>query len=224
MKKLTFSLIAVFMSLLISAQIDQGSIMLSGSLGFSSQNPTIETKTGSVTKTVDGIQSSSFEFGFYGGFFFMDNMSAGLNVGIGNSKSVYKSTFGNIETIDTDKSSSFTIAPSLRYYFELDPKLFVFGELIAGFGSARSIDELKVGTVTTTEETNYSLMGFGIIPGFYYMMSQKVGLEMKFGFLGYESLKTKSKPSPNTDKTVTDNGFGLNLDLNTLNIGIVVKL
>ena len=124
----------------------------------------------------------------------------------------------------SDKFSSFTIAPSLRYYFELDPKLFVFGELIVGIGSGKNIEETKVGTVTDTAETNFSMMGIGIIPGFYYMMTQKVGLEMKFGFLGYDSYKTVTNPTPTVTQTVTDSGFGLNLGLNTLNIGIVVKL
>lgn len=212
------------MSLFLSAQIDQGSIMLTGGIGLTSQQPTTETKVGTVTNTVDGIKVTAFGIDFYGGYFFMDNMSAGLNVGFGNSKSVLKTTIMNIETIDTDKMSEFTVAPSLRYYFELDPKLYVFGEFAASFGSGKLIEETKTGTVTNTNESNFSMLGIGITPGFYYMMTQKVGLQMRFGFMGYQSIVMKTEPAPNSSQTLSNNGFGLNLDLNTLNLGVVIKL
>lgn len=219
-----FSLIAVFMSLLISAQIDQGSIMFTGGLGLTSQQPTIETKVGTVTNTIDGAKVTAYGIDLYGGYFFMDNMSAGLNVGFGSYKTVLSTIFGTVETIDTDKTSSFTVAPSLRYYFELDPKLYVFGEFAAGFGSGKLIEESKTGTVTTTNETNFSMFGIGITPGFYYMMTPKVGLQMRFGFLGYQSNVIKTEPVANTVQTITNKDFGLDLDLNTLNFGVVIKL
>ncbi len=84
MKKLLFILLAVFAAGATSAQINKGSVLVgaSSNMNFTSISPD------------NGDNYSIFDLSLKGGYFFMDNVTVGLNLGYQKYSDLTVSTFG----------------------------------------------------------------------------------------------------------------------------------
>lgn len=150
MKKTLLTLCAVALGAGAFAQTEKGHIVLGGStnLGFTS---------GKVDNDADDA-TSNFGLDIAGGFFLMDNLSAGLLIGFNSTKT------GDVS------SSGFGIGPVVRYYLPMK----VFGQLSYVFGSQKSDD----GTFDVTYKTG----DLGIAVGYAAFLNDHVALEPSVGY------------------------------------------
>src|SRR5262245_55192533 len=81
MKKLAFTALVIFLSIGAYAQFEQGTIMVGGN--FSADFNTLKSKNGSTTSTIG--KQTDISFGPTAGYFIIDNLAAGLGLGITSS-------------------------------------------------------------------------------------------------------------------------------------------
>jgi outer membrane immunogenic protein len=218
MKKVLMSLAFTTLVWAASAQWDAGKILATGGINFSTTTPKTEMKVGNNTTTADGIKTTDFGISLAGGYFIADNVAIGLGIGLDNSKSTYETT----DTEYTYTDNIFSVSPFARYYIPYSDQFSFFGQLSVGLGFGSSKDEVVSGSTTTTQESSLNVMMIGLSPGFSYMMTERVALEMRYGFLGYTSSTMKEEEANGDYEKDMTSSFGLNLDLNSLVFGISV--
>ncbi len=176
MKKVFMSLAVALVSVCASAQVYVG-----GTVGISSN------------KIGDGDSKVAYKFLPEIGYQFNQQWSAGIEFGLQK---------GNPCTITSvGESTTYTVAPYVRYNF-VNSKLFdVFVEGTVGYGHVSKIDTDK--------------FEIGVKPGVALNLSDKFSLITKVGFLGYRA----SSPSVGS----TSSTFGLDLDGNNIQFGAIVK-
>lgn len=203
MKKLLLSALAVCAFTFSNAQEEtkeatgegfaKGNIMVSGTVGFNG---------GSNVNGVKDSNTSGFHFNPRAAYFLTDNIAAGLKFGIASDKA----EAGNFDTLD---NQTLTAGLFGRYYFSPVAKFSVFGEL--GFDYMSMDNKLAL--------VNGKSTGFGVGAGVgaNYFVSKCLALELNWGALSYDSMKNEAAGA----ETASD--FGLNLDLNDISLGLVVR-
>ena len=167
MKKTFLGLALALMGLGLQAQTTQGSLTLGGSIGYNS------TKEKNNYLNSD-YESSYFQFSPNVGYFVVDNLEVGLNLGISFGKAGY-------EILDPTKTTTFSAGPYARYYKFTSNERFAFtGALGVSFGSGKSSTE--------TTESKTSNFGVSIAPGFVYFLTDKWGLDFQLEGIGFSSL------------------------------------
>lgn len=192
-------------------QISQGSIVVGGSLSLSVS----KEKTEQDGDTEDGPTTSHFSLIPDVEYFFADNLSFGL--GIGYSMDKTKTEGANMETIS--KEGTFLINPYVKKYFSLGDRAYFYGQAVLGLGFGKETNEVKAGTITTSVEENFNTLSLGIVPGFRFDVTEKIGLEAAIGYVGYVSNTFKSGSGNNEEKE-TVSSFQLNFIPNSLTLGI----
>lgn len=211
-KNILLSIISLVVVIQVSGQTVQGSLMIGGSLGFSSSSS--ETTVGGTT--TDGPQYSSFNLMPYAGYFLSDNLAVGL--GLGYSSSSVTTNDGDNDL--TDKSSLIEVMPFARYYYVHGDMVHMYAQLGIGFGFGTYTDEYFDGTDVVSVESDMSTMNIGIGPGATVMLGEKCGLEIHYGSLGFTSYKTTDSTG---DFEYKESGFGLSW-AETFGFGIVFHL
>lgn len=140
----------------LMAQTDQGGWVLGGSsnLGF-------------TTGKANNDQSdalSNFALDVQGGYFLMDNLAAGLLIGLSTS------------SIGGASSTAFGVGPFVRYYAPFK----VFGQLSYQFGGAKIDDGIS--------DLSTSVGAFGIGVGYAAFLNDHVAIEP---MVGYSLLSSK---------------------------------
>jgi len=138
------------------------------------------------------------------GFFLTENIALGARLNVESGKN--EDALGN-ET----KSSAFGGEVFGRYYMTPATKFSVFGELAVGFGSDKTEDALG-------NESKFNGFGINAGVGVSYFLSSNWAIEAGWAGLGYNSRKA--------DVSGADavNSFGLNVDLSSINFGLIYKL
>lgn len=204
-------LLVVIIPLNSFAQLSQGSIVVGGEFSFKISN----SKTEQGSNNYDGPVYTRFSIMPDAEYFFAENFSVGLGIGYAFDKK--KTETSNSETID--KSGIFSISPSLKKYFPLGDKAFFYGKLSTEFGFGKETNEYKVGPITTSTEENSTIFSIGIIPGFRYNITDRVGLEAGVGYFGFSNSTNKSGSGNNKKKDIS-NSFNFSIIPNSLSLGI----
>lgn len=197
MKKLLLSLVAVAgLAFTTQAQTEKGKIILGGNVGFNS------------TK-VEGVDKADFNFSVVPsvGYFVSDNFAIGTGVGYTYNKAVS----------DNNLNEAFEVAPFGRYYVGLTDQFKFYGQLSVplAFGTNKDVaNDGKVGDKTATT----TAVGVNVAPGFAFFPTKKLGIEVSFAGLGYNSLTAKDTP---TGAKATLNTFGLNANTAKANVGVM---
>ncbi|MCE7864245.1 MAG: hypothetical protein DYG99_11965 [Bacteroidetes bacterium CHB5] len=186
MKRSIITVVAVMLSVTAFAQFtNQGTFLLGGSsnlgLGFLSE----KFKLGGGDFQ-DGSKISNFSFSTQAGYFFVDNLAAGVGLDFSNSKTK-NDTF-------EQTSSSLIFSPFIRYYLE---KLYVEGKF--GAGSSKS--------TSNNVEIKSSINAWSVGAGYAILLSDLVTLEPQ---IGYGSTSYKNKSADSTTKLA---GLFINLSL-----------
>ncbi|PTB91185.1 hypothetical protein C9994_16010 [Marivirga lumbricoides] len=152
------------------------------------------------------------------GYFVSDKVLIGGRIGYSNVKvEQFGSGNGSIVIDNEIKTSLFKIGPYARFHKSLNEQLLLFmqGNIDVGFGTRKN------GRTDETVDESIFEIEAGVRPGILLMVSDKVGIESTFGFLGYKLSQAKLKDT-NLDPTPTnkDQDFGLDLNLNTFSVGI----
>lgn len=192
MKKVILSAMAVFALTFTNAQenessygFGEGDVFASGALTFSN------------VKHGDD-KTSVFTFAPKAGYFFTENIAAGLGLGYSNSK--VETAFGEtkVNTIGFDVFG--------RYYFTPANQFSLFGELNIGYDTA-DFDAYKVNT-----------FGVDLGLGMNYWISNSFALEAGLGLIGYSSEKA------DTSGAEAENTFTFGGDLRGgITFGVIYK-
>lgn len=157
----------------------------------------------------DDNSSTTFGLNVQGGYFFTDNLAAGLLI---NWNSVTSDNGSNETT-----NSSFTIGPFVRYYFPIAERLAVYPQLSIGFGGAtnESVVDLPSGG-TQVRGTDDTAWNWGLGVGGAYFIGDQVSIDL---FLGYNRINTTTEVvEAGTGRTFDvdrDRGqFGANIGFN----------
>ena len=189
------------------AQPASGKMFLTGTFSVY----TSKDKTRSNGTTQDGVTSTTIAVLPGAGYFLSDRMVAGTYLGI------------NLST-DKDANPSFgdpgkvtqtilVFSPFFRYYLITgNGGIFTEASFSGGFGKHTS--DYEGGSV----EYNSVSLSFGVSPGVYYYITDKLALEAKFGWLGFDSMSYKD------DNKYISSGFGLQLYPDSFAFGLTIQL
>jgi hypothetical protein len=211
MKRIVFIILILVAPLKAFSQISSGSVIVGGEFSLSLS----KDKSEQGGNTDDGPARTYFSIIPNVEYFLADNLSAGIGIGYKLNRS--KSENSTTEIISKD--GLFTIAPYLKKYFSLGDKAYFYGQAIASFGFGKETTETKSSSMTISVEENSSNFSIGIVPGFRYDISDKVGLEAGVGFFGFSQDVDKSKNGNNERRDIT-NTFSFRLVPNALSLGI----
>lgn len=218
MKKLFLSIAVLAAGTASYAQIGQGSILLGGSLAFSSTGEqTNKTVAGGVTTETKTPGFSNWNFSPRVGYFLSDNLAVGLDLGLGQSH-VKTVTNGTAE----EKVSSFNLDLGLfaRYYMNISDNFYFFGQARVGYRSSsyqdRMPDPANANTLIDGPEVTSNTFGIGITPGLTYFPSPKWGVDFTLGGIIDFSSTTSKSEMPNNGGSAESSGsqFGLGFGLN----------
>ena len=207
-------LLALMLGLFVSlnAQTDKGSMILGGGLDLNAGSSKSKSEYDGTSIETDGPSHMNFYLGPRFGYFIMDGLAVGLDLGLGyNSSSKDKDDYSS-----TYSSMTFSAGPFARYYYKMG-KLAPFGHVNVGFGGGSSKSEVKISNVTTTEENTGSLMNYGVGVGAAYFLSDNIALE---GIIAYRSNQTtdteKGKDGEKDRKytnTIGGENFGIGFNI-----------
>lgn len=187
------------------ANAQKGTILVGGNVGFTSEKQDF----GGATEN----KVNNFEFSPKVGYQFTDNWTAGIEAGIGSSKTENTDVneFGVITT--ENKNKAFSAGAFVRYTRPLSETFSVFADLGAGFQGIKQTGFATDGTITVTNpERKASGFYVGVTPAIFINVKKGFGLNFNIGGLGYQTM--------NYDNNGGDNSaFYFNFG-QTLNIGI----
>lgn len=176
-------------------QFAEGSKAVGGNVGFYSQ--TVNPPSG-----LDFSQSS-FQLQLNGGYFFKENLEAGIRLGLVAIGSEQE----NQQGAQRNSWSSFEIGPYGRAYYTITDVLALFGEGGLQFGFGGDSDENRLRTFE-----------MGVRPGAILMVNENLGLEAKLGFFGYQRQASGESENFNDTKEISS-VFQAGLNLNTVSFG-----
>lgn len=193
MKKVLLVAVLAVAGLTASAQTEKGKILVGGSIGL-----------GTEKSDVDGAESTvNFEIVPKVGYFVSNNIAVGLGLGYEYNK-----------FSDDSKEDQVTVAPFGRYYKNLSDQFKFFGELSVpiGFGSAKDEDGEK-----EWESTSF---GVAVAPGFAFYPTKKIGIELAFSGINFESRKVEDGDGDKID-AASGTSFGIGANFFAPRLGVV---
>jgi outer membrane protein len=193
MKKAIFTIsIILLTTIIVNAQKSsegflKGNIFTSGQFAFNSE-------------TTGDIKTTSIDFSPTVGYFVSNNVAIGVQLGVTNSVTKFKST-------KTGEKNGYSAGILARYYMNPTNKFSVFGSAALSFGSTNNkTDSLKT--------TSFSL---GFAPGISYFLSNHFAIETTIGSLGFSSIK------PDVDGADATNSINFGLNLTAATFSLVYK-
>lgn len=194
------------------AQTNQGTKVVSGSVGFNKSSDDRKYQNGG---TYD-YSSVLLEFDPSFGYFIKDKLEVGVSVGYGYQKYDAKE---NNESESGYKheymSNIYSFNPYIKRYFHVTEKIALSGSLAAGFRTGKS-KQTTESDFTSTIESNSTGYFARLTPGISFFPTDKIGLRASFGNLGYTYLSSEYE---NGGAKITSQNLGFNLDSNAFGVG-----
>jgi len=179
-KNLHIILIAIFISNQLSAQIEKGTIRIGPNISLANQSQPIDPN--------NSFNSINLQFGSTGGYYFLTNLELGV---------AFDLLVTNVSRAGTTQSSSFgiTVGPMLTYMTPLQENLYL--PLSVGYGLSRLTSSDNFG------DTSFGGREFSLGAGIAYVLQNKLGARVSFGF---ESVRlTDNNSSNNTSTAINAN-------------------
>jgi hypothetical protein len=216
--KACFIITTMAISLSSFCQIDKGTIILSGDIGFDN-NSYEEKSSGTV---VYSAENSSFSFNPKVGIFVSQNIALGLGIGILNSEQsrIQRFNFGSPEQRTSSEISSLYVNPFINFQSRITDKL----QLNVGLESRIGRGDTKYSNSNNANtEGEINFFEFNLIPGLYYFVSKKTALTLNYGSFTYgKSTETVDRSSlGSSDYEIESKDIGFNFGLNSFRIGFV---
>lgn len=183
-----------------NAQIDKGTMFISGNIGYEGKQTTESDKSNS-----DVAKVNTFSIAPTFGYFIAPNVALGLGLGYTNSVSEPGANFD----FDKETISTFTIEPMVRKYWNISETFYLFGQLSVPMAFGNFTGEEK-----NMADVKGSVNSFGVVikPGIDYVIAPNWTIEATVGEFGYRNTTIKPDHNPNDIKSKTENyNFGLNL-------------
>lgn len=183
---LAIFIFSVLSSTQISGQVSQGSIRVGPNLLFSGS-------TQEFDGFADKFKRRTFELGITGSYFIIDNLEVGLTAGI-------SSTQNESGSFESSQRAIF-VGPLISYFIPLNENLFLPIGLGIGYNSITSED-------SSNSDVTFSGIGYGIRSGIEYLVSNRLGARLYFGF-DFGSVKDNDSTAE-IDFSDTEVGIGFN--------------
>lgn len=205
MKKAFILSLFLGMSAVGHAQIQKGSIMVTGTVNFNSGNYELTENATSTTME----EYSNITVGASGGYFVTDKIVVGLNLGYTSLRSDYPD-FDFEERLSVIEYGAYG-----RYYIPVTNQFQLFGQADLNFGT---------GTLTSidpggTETEDYQMTRAGLGVGTTFFLSDRFYLDATMGFLGFTNTSITEDPDTPDPTVISNSEFGLNLDFTNVSIG-----
>lgn len=218
MKKTAVTLVVMLLALFSHAQIQEGAVLLEGSLSYSSQTEEEENMDNYDKFTAE---TKDFIFRPSAGFMVSRTVMLGIRLGYEHSKSAveFEDYYANGD--ETTTMNLISVGPYLKTFLPLNEKLYftITGSVNFGFGTQTTVDH-----EFNDEETEADLDRFRteVSPGLSYFVSPRWALTASFGQLYYakEKFKIESSIDGGEDSTQEFSDGGLSLNVNTFSIGV----
>lgn len=154
----------------------KGNWIIGGStnLGFNSNKAT--QKSGDYS--VDGQKTTTFNVTPTVGYFVIDNLAVGLNLGYEVQKQDASYDFNQTAKLT---NTVFSVIPSVTYFIEADSKAFPYISAGAGYAAIKT-------KVASTETQNDNYFVWGGKAGLAYFITPSIAIDLG---LNYQQLSTK---------------------------------
>ena len=222
--------IAIFSSLNSFSQVEKGKTLVGGYFDISLSSETVESTIGAGTIKIKNPSSFEFRIEPYFGKMISDNSAIGIRFAYNFFKTIDFDYFGT-EKDNIIKQNLFYISPYTRYYKNLGEKLFMFTEAVMHFGTGtqkqKKLDNSNL--VVDDEPLKYLVLSPQLGLGFNYFISKKYALELYWAGMYYnytEMEKTYPDSYQGFDEDVKqiDKSFNLNLNFDSISLGIAIYL
>lgn len=193
----------------VISQPSAGKLFFTGNLSVYSVKD--KSKTGGTTE--DNLVVTSITFLPGAGYFLNDRLAVGASLGI--DVAIAKDPEPFIGEPDKYSQTMFYIGPFCRYYLIAGQGgIFAEASVEGGFGKDKV--QYEGGSV---EGSLMNLIA-GISPGVYYYITEKLALEAKIGWIGYQ---TEIVTDEDDNKEITS-GFGIDLFPSGFAFGLTITL
>ena len=154
----------------------KGNWIIGGStnLGFNSNKAT--QKSGDYS--VDGQKTTTFNVTPTVGYFVIDNLAVGLNLGYEVQKQDASYDFNQTAKVT---NTVFSVIPSVTYFIEADSKAFPYISAGAGYAAIKT-------KIASTETQNDNFFVWGGKAGLAYFITPSIAIDLG---LNYQQLSTK---------------------------------
>lgn len=194
MKRLLLFAFLLGLSFNLFAQ-QQGDMMVSGALSWTSQSTKI--KSGSTSETYKGTRNFSIIPQFH--YFVIDQLSVGGGIGYALQKTPNESN-------SFDKLGLFVIQPMASYYFSLNEKFYYVPRFAIGFGIGNYKQQMSNDASLDSDAFAFNL-GLSLL-NFEFRPCENIGIMFSAGELGYQTVTVKA----DSDNKNTSREFGFNLN------------
>ncbi len=201
MKKLALIVLLAFFGT-ANAQTEKGNWIVSGATSLGFNNNKITNKSGDVS--VDGQKTTTFNIKPAIGYFVIDNLAVGLDLGYEVKK---YDEFINIDEKIKVTTNTFSVLPSATYYFKTDSKAFPY----VGAGAGYALNSSKTANIAPYK-TNF--FQWKAKAGLAYFITPSIAIDLGFS---YDQLSTKFDESQMTrENKVIFKNFGANVGINVV--------
>lgn len=234
MKKTILILLTYFAATNTYGQLIKGTFMPGLSINYNySKNDRQDVTNDAYTNST--IKRNNIYSNINLGYFVKDNLAMGILTGYqrttynnnnfsSNNSNTYNSTSNSNQIINY-----FFIGIFARYYKMINNSKF--GIFIQANSQYQNGNETTTNNNTTTNYTSTSqtseltsqksnTFSVGISPGIVYFINKKIGIETRFGNIGYGISNTK--PLSNSKRSISEHneGFDANFSSSTLQLGV----
>lgn len=154
----------------VFAQLQQGTVILGGKIGLSSQKTTYPSTPDNKTNT--------YTFGPRLGYFVEDKFLLGADIQFSKTDNT---------ALENRTSNTFRIGPFGRYYVPLANSFLFYGEASVYYQN----QETESGTDPFHGKIGYKGFGTYVSPGFAFFPARKVSIELQFEGISYNRLREK---------------------------------
>lgn len=182
---------------LSNAQMTKGDWVISGDTGVGFNNVTTTIKVGD--QSIDGPKVNTFSISPSVGYFVIDKLAVGIELGYINSTTKYQGL--------KSKTSSFTVMPTATYYFTNSSKLVPFLGAGIGYASVKSNGQTNFMGMVASSETTTDGLAWKVKGGVTYMATQSLGINLGVSYDQFSNKETIM----NTDVKTNVKTFGVNV-------------
>ncbi|GAA4038906.1 hypothetical protein GCM10022409_25710 [Hymenobacter glaciei] len=225
MKKTILSAFLLSAAQLAHAQsIPAGTISLGGSVGYSRSTSKTSGTSGNNTSSTE-TNSSQFNISPSVGYFVLDNLQVGLNLGYSSVRQPYTtSSLPYYSLPEPGPQTRLSVGPFVQYYKMVSEQFGFTGNLGAGY-QREHYQTYYGGNSTSPDLLEINGSGFyaGLTPGIVFFPIPRLGLNASMGALAYNHSNYKYPTGVNVvgpvDYTNTTSYFGANFGLSQLQFG-----
>lgn len=160
----------------------KGNWIIGGSTNLGFNSTKVTQKSGDYS--VDGQKTTTFNVTPTIGYFVIDNLAVGFNLGYEVQKQDVSFDYNQTEKVT---NTVFSVIPSVTYFIEADSKAFPYISAGAGYAAVKT-------KVASTETQNDNFFVWGGKAGLAYFITPSIAIDLG---LNYQQLSTKYEQTSN---------------------------